>query len=126
MPGVGEAAHDLLQRPAGRDRQPALGRPLLALLGHQRAEVGLHLARDAQHLVGRRHLQVQHAAHGLAQHPHVAVLDVAAVLAQVDGDAVGARQLAQRRRRDRIGIARPALLAQRRDVVDVDVEADHG
>ncbi len=64
-------------------------------------------------------------AHRLAQHPHVAVLDVAAILAQVHGDAVGAGQLAQRRRGDRIRVARAALLAQRRHVVDVDVEADH-
>src|SRR5262245_34094840 len=123
---LGQPAHHLLERSARRDRQAAFRRPLLALLGHQRAELRLHLAGDAQHLLGRRHLQVQDAAHRFAQHAHVAVLDVAPILAQVNGDAVGARQLAQRRGRDRIRVARAALLAQGRDVVDVDVQADHG
>ena len=86
---------------------------------------GFTCARDRQHLVGGRHLQVEDAAHGLAQHAHVAVLDVPPVLAQVHGDAVGARQLAQRRRRHGVGIAGAALLAQRGDVIDVDVKPDH-
>ncbi len=88
-------------------------------------DVGLHLARDLDHLVGGRHLQVEDAAHRLAQQAHVAILDVAAVLAQVHGDAVGAGELDERRRPQRIGIRRAARLAQRRHVVDVDVETDH-
>ena len=50
----------------------------------------------------------------------VARLDVAPVLAQVHGDAVGARLLGDQRRRHGIGIARVARLAQGRDVIDVD------
>ena len=77
------------------------------------------------HLIGGGHLEVERAAHRLAQHAHVAVLDVPAILAQVDGDAVGARELAQRSRPHRVGVARAACLPQRRDVVDVHVEL-HG
>ena len=74
------------------------------------------------HLVGRGHLEVEHAAHGLAQEAHVAILDVAAIFAQVHGDAVGAGELDERRRPHRIGIRGAARLAQRGDVIDVDVE----
>ena len=69
--------------------------------------------------------RLEHARDRLAQDAQVAVLDVPPVLAQVYGDAVGARELAQRGRHDGVGVARAALLAQRRDVVDVDVEANH-
>ena len=51
---------------AGRDRrlvgdhvEPALGRQLLPLLRHQRRLVRLHLAGDADDLVGGGHLQVE-------------------------------------------------------------------
>ena len=50
--------------------------------------------------------------HGLLQHPHVAVLDVAPVLAQVDGDAVGAGQLASAAAVTGSGSERAAGLAQ--------------
>ena len=105
-----------------QDVEPALGGALLALLRHQRHHVRLDLARDAHHLVGGGHLEVEHAAHRLAQQAHVAILDVAAIFAQVHGDAVGAGELDERRRPHRIGIGGAARLAQRRDVIDVDVQ----
>jgi hypothetical protein len=50
---------------------------------------------------------------------------MAAILAQVDGDAVRARQLAHPGGHDRVGIDGVALLAQGRDVIDVDEETNH-
>ena len=61
----------------------------------------------------------------LAQAPHVLVLDVAPVLAQVHGDAVGAAEVRLDRRPDRVGLIGAARLAHRGDVVDVDAELDH-
>ena len=59
----------------------------------------------------------------VASRVDVVVLDVAAVFAQVGGDAVGARALADDGALDGIGIVAAARLAKRRDVIDVDVEA---
>ena len=63
--------------------------------------------------------------HERPQQAQVALLDVAAVLAQVDGDAVGAAEQGQHRRRHGVGFVRPPRLPQRGDVVDVDAEPDH-
>ncbi len=63
--------------------------------------------------------------HELAQPAHVLVLDVAAILAQMHGDAVGAAQMRLDGGPHRIRLVRAARLAQRRDVIDVDAELDH-
>ena len=76
--------------------------------------------------VGRRHLEVELDVDELAQPPHVLVLDVAAVLAQVHGDAVGAAEVRLDRGPHRIGLVGAPRLPQRRDVVDVDAEFNHG
>ncbi len=78
---------------AGHDIQPALGGQLLAPLGHQAGGVRPVVERDGQHLLGDRHLQVQRLAAPEAQGRQlvdISVGDVAAILAQVGGDAVGA------------------------------------
>ena len=82
-------------------------------------------AGDADHLVGGRHLEVELDVRELAQAAHVLVLDVAPVLAQVHGDAVGAAQVRLDRRPDRVGLVGAPRLAHGRDVVDVDAELDH-
>ena len=76
--------------------------------------------------LGGRHLQVELDVDELAQPPHVLVLDVAAILAQVDGDAVGSAQVRFDGRPDRVGLVGAPRLPQRRDVVDVDTEFNHG
>ena len=62
---------------------------------------------------------------GAAQDLHVAVLDVPPVLAQVDGDAVGAGQFGQRRGGHRVGLADPARLAHGGHMIDVDSQPGH-
>src|SRR5690606_374119 len=83
-------------------------------------------AGDPQHLVGGRQLEVERGLRRLAQQAEVAVLDVAAVLAQVDRDLVGAAELGLVRRRDGVGLSPTPRLPERGDVVDVDPEPDHG
>ncbi len=110
--------------PVALEVEPALGGHLAGALGDQRHLVGLDAHRDRDHLAVARHLQVELAAHALAQPLEVALLDVAAVHAQVRGDARGAGALRDRRRLDRVGVAHAADLAQGGDVVDVDREAE--
>ena len=71
------------------------------------------------------HFQVQLDGDRLAEDPQVAVLDVAAVLAEVEGDAVGPAQFGQGGRPDRIGLVGSPGLPDGGDVVDVDAEFRH-
>ena len=71
------------------------------------------------------HLQIELDVHEVAQAAHVLVLDVAAVLAQVHRDAVGAAQVRLDRGPHRVRLVRASRLAHRRHVVDVDAELDH-
>ena len=108
-----------------RDVEAALGGDLVPPLGHQHRHLRLDAAGDVDHLVGRRHLEVELDVRQLAQPAHVLVLDVAPVLAQVHGDAVGAAEVRLDRRPHRIGLVGAPRLAHRGDVVDVDAELDH-
>ena len=83
--------------------------------------------RDRQHLVGRRHLQIERDRQFGGEPRDVAVGDMAPVLSQVRGDAVGTRLRSEQRRAHRIGIAGAARVADGRDVIDVDAQAQrHG
>ena len=58
--------------------------------------------------------------------PHIAVLNVPPVFAEVNRDRIRPAQLRQRRRRHRIGLIRLAGLPKRRHVIDVDAKFGHG
>ena len=77
---------------------------------------------NAHHLVGRRHFEIQRLADLAAQARHVLVADMAAILAQVGGDAVRACRDRQQRRAHRIRHGAAARIAHRRHVVNVDPE----
>ena len=72
--------------------------------------------------LGESHLQVHARLQQRPQRVHVAILDVPAVLAQMQRDVVGAGLLGQQRRMHRVGIRRAARLAHRGDVIDVDAQ----
>ena len=106
--------------------EPALGGFLLALLRHQAAGVR-HVAQgDGQHLVGGRHLQVEGPGQLALEPGDVGIGDVAAVLAQVRRDAVGAGLDGQMRGTQRVGMPAAARVADGGHVVDVDAEAQMG
>ena len=88
---------------AADDVEAALGGALGALLRHQAAGVRAGLQRDVEHLLGRRHLEIERLGDRGLQPPHVVVADVAAILAQMRGDAVGAGFDREQRRAHRIG-----------------------
>ena len=106
-----------------RHVQAALGRDLFAPLGHEGDLVGAQAARDPDHFRGARHFEVEDGPDCSLQPPYVVVLDVAAVLAQVRGNAVGASVLAFDRRENGIRFDGATCLAKRRHVVDVNVKS---
>ena len=82
--------------------------------------------RDVEHRLGRRHLEIERLPDRGLEPPHVVVVDVATVLAQVSGDPVGARLDGEERRAHGIGRCAAAGVADGGDVVDVDAQADRG
>ena len=105
------------------DIEAALGGALLAPLRHEAGGVRPGLDRDRHHLVGRRHFEIERLGDLGLQPRDVVVADVAAVLAQMRGDAVGAGLDRELGRAHRIGMPPAARVADGRDVVDVDAEA---
>ena len=103
-----------------RDVESALGGELLAALRHEAGVGGADPPCERDHRLGRGHLEVQLHAEAAAEHLHVALLDVAPVLAQVDRDTVGPGRLGDQRRLHRIRVVDAPGLPERRDVVDVD------
>jgi len=118
--------HDRAEAPRfAHDIEPAFGRHLATVLGHDADRLRSQLQRNRDDLGVEAHLEIESRRQLLAQAPHVVVLDVTAVLAQVHGDAVRAGFLGPQGPFDGIGKGLAARLAQRGDVVDVDVEARH-
>ena len=126
--GLGQRGHGLPQ--AGtllHAVEASLGGHLGALLGHDAEGLGAGGQREPEHLGVEGALQVEERAQLGPQAADVVVLHVAAVLAQVAGDPVGARSLARQRPGHRVREGLLPGLPQGGDVVDVDVEAEaHG
>ena len=99
--------------------QAALGGQLGAFFGHQADVAGLDGTGDLQHFGRDRALQVHARAQQRAQRVDILVLDVAAVLAQVQRDQVGPGVLRPQGGGDRVRINRVTLLAQRGHVIDI-------
>ena len=104
--------------------EPALGGALLTLFGDDAGGVRPMRQRDRQHLLGRRHFQVQRQVDFGHQPVDILVGDVAPVLAQMRGDPVGARGGRGMGGADRIGMRAAARVPDGRDMVDVDAEAE--
>ena len=92
--------------------------------GTRQQACGRVVKRDRQHLRRHRHFEIERRERGGGQPRDVLVADVAPVLAQMRGDVVGAGLDGELRRAQRIGIAPAPRIPQRRDVIDVDAEAD--
>ncbi len=104
--------------------EAALGRDLGALFRNEAGGVRAVAQRDRQHLVGRRHLEIERAVDLARQAGDVVVRDVAPVLAQMGGDAVGACRGGEAGGPHRIGMAAAARVPDGGDVVDIDAEAE--
>ncbi len=105
--------------------EPPLGRQLLAALRHERHLVGSDCQGDVDHARVDGHLQVQPDLHGLTQQAQVAVLDVPPVLAEMDGDPIGATQLGEDRSPDRVGFPPAPGLPERGHMINIDAQPRH-
>ncbi len=104
--------------------EPAFGRALLPPFGNDAGGVRPKLAGDADHLRRRRHFEIERLFDAFLEPQHVVIDDVAAILAQMRGDAVGAGRDRDLGRLDGIGMAPAARVAHGRDMIDIDAEAD--
>jgi hypothetical protein len=124
--GIGEAGDHFAQSRflAGTSSPPSVvtsWRPS----GTSMAISGLSAQAMADHLVGRGHFQVELDVRQFRAGGARRILDVAAVFAQMHGDAVGAAEMGFHGGPHRVRLPGAARLAQRGDVVDVDTEFDH-
>jgi len=85
------------------DIQPAFGRDLPPVFGHEADFVRFHFLRDGHNPGYVGHFKVQACADALANQSNIAILHVAAVFAQVNGDSLCASQLRLNGCPDRIG-----------------------
>ena len=72
------------------DVEAAFGGELLPPLGHEAAGMRARVKRDRQHLRRHRHFEIERRELGGGEPSDVVVADMAAVLAQMRGDVVGA------------------------------------
>lgn len=88
-PRLFEAADDFLRLfLLTGDVQAALGCNLLTTFGYERDLIRLDLAGDRQHRGITSHFEVEFDGDCLAENPQITVLNVAAILAKVNGNAV--------------------------------------
>ena len=78
--------------------------------------------RDLQHLLGRRHFEVERDRQPVLEPGDIVVADVAPVLAQMGGDAVGARFGGGEGGPRRIGMIASTRVADGGDMIDVSPE----
>ena len=107
------------------DVEPAFGCDFLPVFGDEADGVGFDVECDVDDFVCDAHFEVEADLEDLPEQLDVAVLDVASVLPEVDGDLVGAGHFADFCGGDDVGREPFSCLAQRSDVVDVDAEFDH-
>ena len=105
---------------AAGDAEAAFGGEFLAFFGHEADHVGPKFQGDAAHFVGGGHFQVQAGFHGLSQEADIAVLDMAAVLAQMDDDGARAGQFGHGGGGHGVGAGGEACLADGGHMIDVD------
>ena len=116
MPRVGKPFHDPAERRSQAGHvEAAFGRDLLARpSGTSIAISGFDRAGDRRSSRPvSRHLRLSLMWHELARPRTSSVLDVATILAQVDGDAVGSAQVRLDGRPNRVGLVGAPRLPQR-------------
>lgn len=106
--------------------EPPLGGDLLALLRHEGNLIGMDGQREFEDRVYGCHFEIEGGSDYLPKEAYVAVLDVAPVFAEMDGDSGSAGQLAQHGGGNRIGFIDAPRLPHRRYVIDIHAQDGHG
>ncbi len=104
----------------------AFGGQLLSFFRDQGNHIRLEVKGKIDNLRHDRHFQVELAFHRLSQQSEITVLNVTAILAQVDDNARRPGQLANAGGQYWIGLAAAPGLAQGRHMIDIDGKFDHG
>jgi hypothetical protein len=83
----------------------------------------LRLERDCEHLIGRRHLEIERLVNFSPQSRDVFVTNVTPILSQMRGNSVSPCSYRQSRRADGIRMPPAPRVADGGDMVDIDTEA---
>ena len=110
----------------GNHVETALRRQLLTAFRHQGGFIRFDGAGNVNDGIGRGHFQIQPMRNDPAQEIQIAILNVASILAEVNGDAVGAAEDSQDGGRRRVGLLGLPRLPHGSHVVDVDAQTNHG
>src|SRR5690606_1779533 len=111
--------------PRIREIEPPFRRDLLPALGDQRRRHRPPRQRELQYVARHRELEIHAGPHRGQQEFHVTLLDVPAVLPEMDRDPVSAAEFRKHRRAHRVRLVRPPGLPYRGYMVDVDVKPHH-
>ena len=125
-PGLAEHAASMFHpRKLPHHVQAAFGGQLFAPLRHQAGVLRQNARGNGEHFLGHCHFQVHAGLQSLTQDFHIGVLNVAPILAQVQGDGIRAGGLRHQGGMHRAGIARAARLAHGGDMIDINAEINH-
>jgi phosphate transport system protein len=134
--GVDEGAHDQPGVAKSRDcpTQAALAslyieaafcRDFLSSLGDEHDHLRPKVNGDGDHLIRCRHLKIQLDVCQFGEPANIVILNVPAVFAQMNRDAVSAAKVRTGRRPNRVGLVGSPGLAYCGNMVDVHAEFDH-
>ena len=122
--GAAQFGHEWSQMVVTADHvEAAFGGALGAPLRHQARGMRFDRECDVEHLLGRRHFEIERLRNGGLDPRHIFVADVTAVFAQMRGDAIGAGVDGEFGGAQRIRHVAAARIAQSRDMIDVDAKA---
>jgi hypothetical protein len=94
---------------------------LSSFFGDQSYLLGYDSFGDFDYRLGHAHFEIQFAGDGLFEDLDITVVDVAAVLAKVDGDSVCACEFALSGRPDGVRLVSSPRLPYGRDMVNIDI-----
>jgi len=103
--------------------EAALSGQFRALLGHKATGIRPDAQGKGNHFLGCRHLEIEGQGNAGGKPGDVLVSNVPAVLTQMGGDAIGPGGRRQKCRPQRVGMPAPARIADGRNVIDVNAEA---
>ena len=122
-PGTGQFAGEGAQMIVAADNiETTLGRALLAPLGHEAGRMRLHRQSHIEHLDRGCHLEIQRFSDVGLEALHIVVADMAAVFAQMRGNAVSAGFDRNKGRAQRVRNRAAARIPQRRHMIDIDAK----
>jgi hypothetical protein len=107
------------------DVEAAFSRQLLTPFGNEGDLIGTHLHGQGDNRRIGGELEVKPHLHGLAEQPQVAVLDMPAILSQVNGNPVSTTKLCKGGSPHWVWLQSASRLPESRNVIDIHTQAQH-